>query len=131
MPVQPTDRPREAPSERLAPPFGSFNLRKAAQELEAEPRPTANGHRQKVLARHGGATVAIYLFDAGAELKPHAAAGTVTIQCIEGELALTADGAPVPLHPGELLVMAPNVRHGVRALQRSILLLTVSLQPGS
>lgn len=131
MPTPPSDRPREAPAERLAPAFGSFNLREAAHELENEPRPAAHGHRQKVLARHGGATVAVYLFDQGAELKPHAAGGTVIIQCIEGHLALTADGEPHTLHPGELLVMAPNVRHGVRAVERSIMLLTVSLQPAS
>ena len=127
--TDPADRVRVAPADRLAPPFDSFNLRAVAEELHREPGRPGHGHRQKVLARHGGATIALYVFEPGASLVPHSAAGTVSIQCIDGELALTANGTEQHLSPGELLVMAPHVRHSVRAVQRSIMLLTVALQP--
>ena len=127
--IDSTDRIRKAPADRLAPPFGAFNLRAAADELRREPGVPGRGHRQKVLARHGTATVALFLFEAGGAMAPHAAGGTVSIQCVEGELALTADNTNQALAPGEVFVMAPGVRHSVRAVQPSVMLLTVALQP--
>jgi quercetin dioxygenase-like cupin family protein len=123
------DRLREPPADRLATAFASFDLRAAAEELWREHGVSGHGHRQKVLARHGGATVALFVFEPGASLAPHSGSGTVVIQCIEGELALTADGTDRAIGPGELFVMAPHVRHSVNAAKRSVMLLTVALQP--
>jgi quercetin dioxygenase-like cupin family protein len=128
------DRLREPPAERLATPFALFALRAAAEELWQEQGVSGHGHRQKVLARHGGATVALFVFERGASLAPHAANGTVVIQCIDGELEVSTDGHPQHLAPGSVLVMAPRVRHAVRAVERAVMLLTVALhseRPGA
>lgn len=122
------DRLRQPPTDRLGAPSASFDLLAMAEDLRKEGSPSHQGHRQKVLARHGQTTVALFVFDDDASLAPHAADGTVIIQCIAGELALTADDTPETLGPGRLLVLAPRVRHSVRAVQRSVMLLTVALQ---
>lgn len=123
-----SDRLRERPADRLATPSALFDLRVAAEELWREHGVSGHGHRQKVLARHGSATVALFVFERGASLPPHVAEGTVAVQCIEGELEVSADGSPHRMKPGDVLVMAPRVRHDVRAVQRAVMLLTVALQ---
>lgn len=124
-------RLREPPADRLATAFGTFDLRAAAEQLWREHGVSGHGHRQTVLARHGGATVALFVFEPGANLAPHSTNGTVVIQCVEGELAITTDGRPQHVGPGNVLVMAPRVLHDVRAIQRSVMLLTIALQAGS
>ena len=121
------DRLREPPADRLATPFASFDLRAAAEELWREQGASGHGHRQKVLARHGGATVALFVFDRGASLAPHTADGTVVIQCIDGALEVSVDGHPQHLASTNVLVMAPRTLHAVRALERTVMLLTVAL----
>jgi quercetin dioxygenase-like cupin family protein len=122
------DRTRPAPADRFAPEHLVFDLHAEVAALEAEPAP-GRGHRQKALYKNSGRTVALFLLDAGATLAEHSAAGPVTIQAIEGELQVTAAGASHRLHPGMLLVMAPGVRHDVRAQSRAVFLLQVSLAP--
>lgn len=129
-----SDRLRERPADRLAAPFASFDLRVAAEELRRERGVSGQGHRQMVLARHGGATVALFVFEAGARLAPHSTSGAVVIQCVDGELEISTDGHLHSLGSGMVLVMAPHVRHDVRATQRAVMLLTVALrsdQPGA
>lgn len=123
------DRLREAPVDRLATSISPFDLRAASAELWQEHGVSGHGHRQKVLARHGGVTVALFVFESGAGLAPHSTGGMVVIQCIDGGLEVSADDQPQQIGPGGVLVLAPRVRHGVRATSRTVMLLTVALQP--
>jgi len=128
------ERPRTAPSERFAIDHLAFDLHAEAAALEAEPTPKQHGHRQKTLFKSSGRTVALFVLDAGASLAEHATGGIVTVQAIEGELDITAGGAATGgvgyhVRAGMLLVMAPDVRHDVRATSRAVFLLQVSLAP--
>ena len=123
-----SDRLRERPADRLAAPSASFDLRAAAEELWREHGVSGHGHRQKVLARHGGATLALFVFEPGAKLAPHSTSGTVVIQCVDGELEVSSDGHLHQIGSGKVLVMAPRVLHDVRATQRTVMLLAVALQ---
>lgn len=123
------DRPRAAPAERFAAEHLAFDLHAEAAALEAEQTPKPHGHRQKTLFKNSGRTVALFVLDAGASLAEHATSGIVTVQAIEGELEVTAGGTGYHLQPGRLLVMAPGVRHDVRAASRAVFLLQVSLMP--
>ena len=124
------ERSRAAPSERFAAEHLALDLHAEAAALEAEPTPKKHGHRQKTLFKNSGRTVALFILDAGASLAEHATSGIVTVQAIEGELEVTAggtEGTGYHLRPGMLLVMAPGVRHDVRAASRAVFLLQVSL----
>ncbi|CAG0973211.1 hypothetical protein PHYC_01361 [Phycisphaerales bacterium] len=126
------DRPRAAPAERFAAEHLAFDLHAEAAALEAEQTSKQHGHRQKTLFKNSGRTVALFVLDAGASLAEHATSGIVTVQAIEGELDVTAGGTGgtgYHLRPGMLLVMAPGVRHDVRAASRAVFLLQVSLVP--
>lgn len=123
------DRARVAPSERFAVDHLVFDLAAEVAALESEATPKQHGHRQKTLFKSAGRTVALFVLDAGAGLAEHAASGVVTVQAIEGDLNVTASGTKHRLRSGMLLVMAPGVRHDVRAEARAVFLLQVSLAP--
>lgn len=123
------DRLREPPKERLDPSVQRIALADAAAALRAEAHDAVNGHRQVALVKRGPLTVILYAFDAGGALKSHRAKGGVTIQALSGKLELTAVEEVIVLGAGELLALAPNVTHSVRALEASEMLLTVCLDP--
>lgn len=62
----------------------------------------------------------------GALLAAHKAAAPITIQCVNGsgELKTAADGAVVPLRPGVLVTIEPNVMHEIQAQPAVSILLT-------
>ena len=65
---------------------------------------------------------------AGRSLPPHRVAGEITVQCIEGALVVTVDGAEHALAAGELLYLPGGVMHAVTALQDASALVTVALR---
>lgn len=67
------------------------------------------------------------MLPAGRSLPPHGVAGEITIQCIEGELDVTAHGRSHVLRAGEMLFLPGAVTHGVTALQDASALLTIVL----
>lgn len=64
---------------------------------------------------------------AGRSLPPHQVPGEITIQCVEGELALSVDGADRALHAGQLLYLRGGAVHDLRAVRDSSALVTVAL----
>jgi quercetin dioxygenase-like cupin family protein len=125
------DRTRPHPQERFAPSAQTFDLAAATRELEREPNVAVQGRRQKTLYRHGNSSLSLFLFDAGAGMKEHRAAGTVFVQVLTGRLTVQASGERHDLSAGRVLVMAPDVPHDVYAEEASRMLLTVCLQPSA
>ena len=123
----PTDRLRVHPKDRFSAPQHKIDLTQATAELRAELRPGSRGHHQRTLYKHGNATIALFLFDAGGSLAQHKTAGTVSIHALDGRLRITADGQSHQLTAGQLVVFAPNVPHDVVAEEPSRMLLTVHL----
>lgn len=120
-------RLREAPAERFDAPSLSFDFHAEAAAIRAEPRETRQGHRQKTLFKHEGRTIALFVMEKDGSIGDHSAAGTVTIQPVEGELVVTVDGENKTLKSGHMLVIAPGVRHEVRATEEAVFVLQVSL----
>lgn len=120
-------RLREAPSERFDAPSLSFDFHAEAEAIRAEPRETRQGHRQKTLFKHDSRTIALFVMEKGGSIRDHSADGTVTIQPVEGELVVAVDGEDKHLKTGHMLVIAPGVRHEVRASEEAAFVLQVSL----
>ncbi|MGY4829083.1 cupin domain-containing protein [Sphaerotilaceae bacterium SBD11-9] len=64
---------------------------------------------------------------AGKSLPPHKVPGEITVQCIEGEIDVTADGRSHVLRAGQMLYLARGVVHGVTAHQDASALVTIVL----
>ena len=64
---------------------------------------------------------------AGRALAEHAVRGQVTLQCLEGEVAVDAHGRTAILRAGEMLYLQGGAPHALRANADSLLLLTIVL----
>lgn len=64
---------------------------------------------------------------AGKELSPHRVSGELTVNCLEGRVAFTARGRTQELHNGQILHLMGGDEHSLRAIERSLLLLTIVL----
>lgn len=121
------NRLRARPKERFGSQENVLDLPGAIRELRAEASETRHGHRQITLDQWGPVTLVLFAFREGGSLDDHKAAGVVTIQALEGELAVHTEGAEYKLLPNMMVVLAPNVRHSVVALLESAMLLSISL----
>lgn len=65
----------------------------------------------------------------GRSVPEHKVDGELTIQCIEGQLTVHAQGRAIALGPGELLFLAGGVPHSVEASEDSSALLTLVRVP--
>jgi quercetin dioxygenase-like cupin family protein len=123
------DRLRQHPEERFRAPTHQIDLNAIAEALLAEPLPAQRNHRQETLYRHPPVTVALFLFEAGAQLPPHLAEGVVSVHVLEGRIRMAVEGKEHEIPAGQILVMAPGVKHDVRAVEKTRMLLTVCLEP--
>ena len=64
---------------------------------------------------------------AGKEIPSHKASGEITVQCLEGRIAFTAEGKTQELSAGQLLYLAAGEPHAVKAIEASSLLVTILL----
>ena len=122
------DRLRVHPHERLAGNAQHIDLAAVAAQLRAEPHAAKNGHRQVALARHGSLAHLLFVFEPDGKLKAHRTDGEVTIHALSGELVVTLEDGPRVVSGGQLLCLAGNVTHSVRATKASEMFLTICHQ---
>ena len=61
-------------------------------------------------------------------MREHRVDGEMTLQCLEGEIALDAHGRTTILRPGEMVYLAGGEPHGVRANSDAVALMTILLK---
>ncbi|MCC7351455.1 MAG: cupin domain-containing protein [Phycisphaerales bacterium] len=125
---EPTERLREHPDNRFAAGQHLIDIHQVAQRLSAEPLQGKRMHRQETIYKHSSATIALFIFEQGANLPEHVAEGVVSVQVLQGKLRMNVQGQSNELSAGQILVLAPGVKHDASALEPSQMLLTVCLQ---
>jgi quercetin dioxygenase-like cupin family protein len=125
------ERLREHPRERLAGPTQLIDLAEAAAALAAEPHGATEGHRQIAVVRRGPVTVILFVFEPGGVMPEHRAPGDVLLHVLSGRLEVTLADEVVTLVGGQVLAIAPDLPHAVRALARTDMLLTVCRVAGA
>jgi len=89
------------------------------------PIPT-DGTLSKTLHRSDGVRLVGFAFAEAQELTEHSSALEVTVQVLQGRLAVTLGDAPeVELTTSGWVHMPPRLPHSVRALEPSLMLLTM------
>ena len=98
--------------------------------LLAEARTASSGRAARTLVGGSGSALrqTLIALVGGCELADHENPGEATVQVLFGTVELRAEGHSQHGGVGELLVV-PDVRHGLRALDDAIVLLTVSQRP--
>jgi quercetin dioxygenase-like cupin family protein len=64
---------------------------------------------------------------AGKEIPLHKAPNEITVQCLEGRVAFTAEGQTQELTAGQLLYLAAGEPHALKGIENSSLLVTILL----
>jgi quercetin dioxygenase-like cupin family protein len=101
---------------------GAIHLHDLVREL---PIPE-DGTLSKTLHRSDSVRLVGFAFAEGQELTEHSSALEVTIQVLTGRLALTlGDAAETTLDASGWVHMPPRMPHSVRALEPTIMLLTM------
>ena len=100
--------------------------------LDARPLGNALGScRTSVLRQHGNMRIVRLVLVEGREIPAHTAAGEASLLCLEGKLAVTVDGSPRELRPGQMICFAAGETHSLKALEDSSALLTIATKEKS
>ena len=89
-------------------------------------KPWQSGLYSKLLLKVGDLLVLLVAMETGAKLKEHHADGTVSIHALEGTLCIHVQGQTHNLRAGQILTLAPGIKHDLEAREDSALLLTIS-----
>jgi quercetin dioxygenase-like cupin family protein len=81
--------------------------------------------RTATLIRNDSFEILRLIVPAGGAIPPHQAPGTVIIQCVEGDVELTALGRSTQMVSGDLLYLPARVIHTLQATANSSLLVTI------
>jgi quercetin dioxygenase-like cupin family protein len=104
-----------------------FSLEAIAREHAKRAAATSSGRSAETV--YGGHEHAlrqtVLALTAGSSLDEHESPGEATIQVLQGRIRLTAGEVAWEGRRGDLLVV-PEVRHALQALENSVVLLTVS-----
>ncbi len=90
-----------------------------------KPEENKAGRRAEILIKENDLRVTLITMRAGIELDEHSAAGTATIQVLEGRFEVSYTGGSVTLGPGELCSLRRDVKHSVKAVKSGAFLLTL------
>ena len=104
----------------------------ARQELAAAHRAASGRSAHTVYGGHQHALrQTLVALTAGTSLADHGSPGAATLQVLQGRVQLTAPDTSWDGAPGDHLVI-PQSRHGLHAVEDSVVLLTVAkrVQPG-
>jgi quercetin dioxygenase-like cupin family protein len=84
-----------------------------------------NGTLSRVLYRDESIRLVVFAFDIGQELTDHTARTAAIVQVLTGRVELVLDGAPAEVTPGAWVHMPPHLPHAVRALEPTVMVLTL------
>jgi len=90
--------------------------------------PALAGTRSHALFKSDDLELIRIVLMAGQEMPPHAVAGEITLQCIEGRIAFGCNAGVIELAAGELVHAAGGETHSLRAIEDASLLLTIALK---
>lgn len=123
----PRDRLRPPPAERFAGSEHLIDLVSEVRSLRNEPHDGKNSHSQITLFHSGSLRIVLFAFEAGGGLPAHHAPGFVVIHTIRGAVSVKTPTETHKLTASQILTLAPEIVHDVRADEEADILVTVSL----
>lgn len=79
----------------------------------------------KVVHRDDQLNVTVFGLDGGEGMTEHQASRTAIVQVLMGKLEFIVDGESLEAKPGFWLQMTPGTPHAIRAIEPSVMLLTL------
>ena len=79
----------------------------------------------RVIVKKGTGTITLFAFDEGEALSEHTTPFDALAQVVEGEVEITISGTAYVLQGGEMILLPAEQPHGVKALKRFKMMLTM------
>jgi quercetin dioxygenase-like cupin family protein len=92
----------------------------------ANRRPWQSGLFSKLLIKADDLRVLLIAMDPGARMKEHHTDGTTTIHVLQGLACIFIQEKPHNLGAGQILTLAPRIKHAIEACEASVFLVTIS-----
>lgn len=86
---------------------------------------SADGIVSKQVMIKSTGNVTLFAFDKGQRLSEHSAPFDAMLQVLEGKAEVIIDQQPFHLEAGQTIIMPANIPHGVNAIERFKMLLTM------
>jgi quercetin dioxygenase-like cupin family protein len=109
-------------------PVMTFDLAAVLGSLKQEATWRTGRRNAMTLVKQPIFRVVLVALQAGAEIGAHETEGPVTVQAIEGRLAVDVGGEELVLGAGQLLILRPGMRHAMRAEDDAAFLLTLAAE---
>jgi quercetin dioxygenase-like cupin family protein len=98
---------------------------KLSEVIDIHPAgPAPTGGPSRLLAKAETLEVRLLTLTKGREIPPHHARGEITVHCLEGRIAFTAEGKTRELGPGQMLILAAGEPHSLVGLEDAAVLVT-------
>jgi quercetin dioxygenase-like cupin family protein len=120
------ERSSETTERSLDRPVMTFDLPAILADLKQEPTWRTARRNAVTLLKQPIFRIVLVALQAGAEVASHQTDSPVTVQAIEGRLAVCVGADEHVLGAGQLLTLRPGLRHTVRAHDDSAFLLTLT-----
>ncbi len=79
---------------------------------------------KQILKKPNG-NITLFAFDKDESLTEHTSPFEAVVYVVDGEMEIKIGGKPYNVKAGEILVMPPNIPHGLIAMMKSKMLLTM------
>lgn len=112
-------------------PMVVMDLHAFRQQIKREQAWRISDRNAITVFKSAGLRVLLVALHAGAEMKTHTSAGTITLQVLEGHISFQTDPQGAELTQGQLLALHGTIPHRVLAREESVFLLTIAMPTGS
>ena len=79
----------------------------------------------KQIIKKPNGNVTLFAFDKDESLTEHTSPYEALVQIVEGRMTITIGGQPYDVEEGEIILLPPNIPHGLVALEKTKMLLTI------
>lgn len=79
----------------------------------------------KQIIKKTSGNVTLFAFDKDESLTEHTSPYEALVQIVEGRMTITIGGQPFNVEEGEIILLPPNIPHGLVALEKTKMLLTM------
>jgi len=79
----------------------------------------------KQIIKKPNGNITLFAFDKDESLTEHTSPFEAVVYIVDGEMEIKVGGTPYNVKAGEILVMPPNIQHGLKATLKSKMLLTM------
>jgi quercetin dioxygenase-like cupin family protein len=117
--------PRLDSNRQLDAPMLNFDLPSIVERIKQEEDWISGKHNAITLMKSDIMRIVLIAMHEGNEMEMHKTGGPISIHIIEGKLTLATEKDSIIIHKGHLLTLHENIKHGLTAIDETIILLTI------